>query len=391
MAKQIMEMMHLKYEPAHLAFLLTCQNVMDDRKPSHGDSGGWIGISVSAHYLIDCLLHEYQYQEGAIAKLLQGTFGQAFRSDHTRKVARKVTFSSYAVMNENWMILSWVMVQSEIEKSLKLMYEGIAHRYSTAGIKKAHYQWVDRDCCAAFKVAESYTGEHMNWDAWKTTDVIVANALMPLLVVQEDLQRLKDTYVFSGIQPANPTKAHIREHCRTRIPQPEELVKRVKGVFLHFYLTTDPNGALLFKPSMLKSWRIQRIHILRGHGGTLQLNNVQGEGAKVPVWIPIRGTSQLEEYHFHQAQWVTGTRISPELFQAQGMTAVAQGNYQRLVDLKQPDVHLPSVFDPALMAELNADSKRVLGHVKYAAFHFTGTDTGEKFGLEYVEPGCQFL
>ncbi|KAA8578494.1 hypothetical protein FQN60_007349 [Etheostoma spectabile] len=87
--------------------------------------------------------------------------------------------SSYAVMNKsvmNWMILSWVMVQSETEKSLKPMYEGLAHRYSTASIEKAHYQWVDRDCCAGFKVAESYTGELMNWDAWKTTNVIVADA-----------------------------------------------------------------------------------------------------------------------------------------------------------------------------------------------------------------------
>ncbi|XP_032365781.1 uncharacterized protein LOC116683514 [Etheostoma spectabile] len=476
-----MEMMHLKYERAHLAFLLTCQNVMDgeagkydlrtitqfirqETKPApfgeYGDSGGWNGISVSAHYLTDCLLHEYQHQEGAITKLLQGTFGQAFRSDHTRKVARKVTFSSgtmssYAVMNENWMILSWVMVQSETEKSLKPMYEGLAHRYSTASIEKAHYQWVDRDCCAAFKVAESYTGEQMNWDAWKTTDVIVADATTgdllntcasrshynenivikldlfhclrrflrecvsehhPLyssfaqflsaafsVVDQKDLQRLKEAYVFRGIQPANPTKAHIREHCRNRIPQPEELVKRVEGVFQHFYLTTDPNGAPLFKPSMLKTWRIQRVHILRGclsdpeveggilyrHGGTLQLNHVQGEGASAPVWIPIRGTSQQEGYHFHQAQWVTGTRVSPELFQAQGMTGVARWNYQRLVDFKQPDVHLPSVFDPALMAQLNAVSERVLGHVKYAAFHFTGSDTREKFGLEYVEPGCR--
>ncbi|KAF1374313.1 hypothetical protein PFLUV_G00248710 [Perca fluviatilis] len=41
------------------------------------------------------------------------------------------------------------------------------------------------------------------------------------------------------------------------------------------------------------------------------------------------------------------------------------------------------------MAELNAVSERVLGHVKYASFHFTGRDTGEKFGLEYVEPGCR--
>ncbi|KAF1374314.1 hypothetical protein PFLUV_G00248720 [Perca fluviatilis] len=208
----------------------------------------------------------------------------------TRKVARKVTFSSgtmssYAVMNENWMILSWVMVQSETEKSLKPMYEGIAHRYNTAGIEKAHYQRVDRDCCAAFKVAESYTGEHMNWDAWTTTNGIVAAAttgdllntcasrahynkniiikldlfhclrrFLPFSVVdQEDLQRLKEAYAFCGIQPANPTKAHIHEHSRTRIPQPEELVKRVEGVFQHFYLATDPNGVPLFKPYMLKT------------------------------------------------------------------------------------------------------------------------------------------
>ncbi|KAJ4918820.1 hypothetical protein JOQ06_022161 [Pogonophryne albipinna] len=173
-------------------------------------------------------------------------------------------------------------------------------------------------------------------------------------------------------QPANPTEPHTREHCRIRIPHPEELIKRVEGVFQHFHLATDPNGRPLFKASLLKCWRIQRIHILRGclsdpeveggimyrHGGTLQLNHVPGEGAKVPVWIPIRGTSQQEGYHFHQAQWVTGTRVSTELFQAQAMTGVARWNYQRLVDLKQPDVELPAVFDPALMGEINAVSQQ---------------------------------
>ncbi|XP_034419483.1 uncharacterized protein LOC117751652 isoform X1 [Cyclopterus lumpus] len=481
MTKQVMEVMHLKFERAHLAHLLSCQNVMDgeagqydqrtitqflrqETKPApfgeYSDSDGWNGIIVSSHYLADCLLHEYQHQESAINTLLQGTFGQAFRSDHTRKIARKVTFSSgtmssYAVMNENWMILSWVMVQSETEKSLKPMYEGLARRYSTAGIEKAQYHWVDRDCCAAFKVAESYAGEHLNWDSWQTTDAIVAQATSGNLlntcasrshfsanlsikldlfhcmrrflrecvtehhslyssfaqflsaafsvVDQEDLQRLKDAYAFCGIQPAIPTKPHIREHCRTRITQPEELIKRVEGVLQQFHLASDPNGAPLFKPSMLKLWRIQRVHILRGclsdpvveggilyrHGGSLQLNHVQGEGARVPIWIPIRGTSQQEGYHFHQAQWVTGTRVSPELFQAQGMTGVARWNYQRLVDLKQPGVHLPAVFDPALMAQLNAVSERVLGHMKYPAFHLSSRDTGEKFGLQYVEPGCR--
>ncbi|KAF1392283.1 hypothetical protein PFLUV_G00051190 [Perca fluviatilis] len=157
------------------------------------------------------------------------------------------------------------MVQSETEKSLKPMYEGIAHRYNTAAIEKAHYQWVDRASSPVQFLSAAFSA-----------------------VDQEDLQRLKEAYAFCGIQPANPTKAHIREHCRTRIPQPEELVKRVEGVFQHFYLATDPNGVPLFKPSMLKTWRIQRIHTLRGglrdpeveggilyrHGGTLQLNHI---------------------------------------------------------------------------------------------------------------------
>ncbi|XP_056126700.1 uncharacterized protein LOC130104238 [Rhinichthys klamathensis goyatoka] len=125
------------------------------------------------------------------------------------------------------------------------------------------------------------------------------------------------------------------------------------------------------------------------YGGTLQLNHVPGEGAKVPIWIPVRGTSQQEGYHFYQAQWITGTHVSTELFQAQGMTGVARWNYQRLVDLKQPGVILPAVFDPALMMELNSASKRVTGQEKYPALHRSDRDTGERFGLEYTEPGCR--
>lgn len=125
------------------------------------------------------------------------------------------------------------------------------------------------------------------------------------------------------------------------------------------------------------------------YGGTLQLNHIPGEGAKVPIWIPVRGTSQQEGYHFHQAQWITGTHVSTELFQAQGMTGVARWNHQRLLDLKQPGVILPAVFDPALMVELNSTSKRVTGEEKYPTLHLSDRDTGERFGLEYTEPGCR--
>ncbi|TWW62968.1 hypothetical protein D4764_04G0016150 [Takifugu flavidus] len=142
---------------------------------------------------------------------------------------------------------------------------------------------------------------------------------------------------------------------------------------------------------MLKTWRVQRVHILRGclsdpelsegimdrDGGTLQLNHVAGEGAKVPVWIPVRGTSQQEGYHFQQAQWVTGTQVSPELFQAQAMTGVVRWNFQRPVDMKKPGAVLPAVFDPASMWELNSASMAVTGQDKCPAFTSL-TETLEK-------------
>lgn len=85
-----------------------------------------------------------------------------------------------------------------------------------------------------------------------------------VIVDQSDLQKLKDAYTFCGISPANPTKQHIREHCRTKVPQSRELLQRVEDVLHHFYLAKDTSDVPLFKASMMKVWRIQRIHILRG-------------------------------------------------------------------------------------------------------------------------------
>ncbi|KAK9523325.1 hypothetical protein VZT92_019724 [Zoarces viviparus] len=462
MSKQLTEALHLKYERAHLAYLLSVQNVRDAETgvygqrtitgllrqadtPAHfggyADADGWCGVSMSSHYLVDCLVREYQRQEQHLTLLLQGTFGQALRSDDTRKVARKVvlssgTMSSYAIMNENWMILSWVMLQSECDRSLYPMYEGLCQRYTAAGVEKARYQWVDRDCCAAFTVLHPGAQEHVLWDSWRTSEATVAEATSGnlantsasrtqynkditiklnlfhcmrrftrecvsehhslyssfcqflsaafLVVDQADLQKLKEAYTFCNISPANPTKQHIREHCRIKVPQPRELLQRVEDVLHHFYLAKDANDLLLFKASMLKIWRIQRVHILRGCLSDPELNYNKGEGAAVPIWIPVRGTSQQEGFHFHQAQWV-----SCELFQAQAMTGVACWNFQRLVDLKLPGVELPVVFDPLLVAELNVLSAKVTAKAKYPTLQITNRDTGERFGLHYVEPGCR--
>lgn len=94
--------------------------------------------------------------------------------------------------------------------------------------------------------------------------------------------------------------------------QPTKLLVRVEGVMKHFYLRKYPIDVPWFKPSVLKTWQIQRVHFLHGclsdpelsqgiryrYGGTLQLNNVPGEGTNVPIWTPVRGSSQEEGYIF---------------------------------------------------------------------------------------------
>ena len=47
------------------------------------------------------------------------------------------------------------------------------------------------------------------------------------------------------------------------------------------------------------------------------------------------------------------------------------------------------LFDPALIWELNAACQRVTGVPKYPTLHISNRDTGERFGLQYVEPGCR--
>ncbi len=59
--------------------------------------------------------------------------------------------------------------------------------------------------------------------------------------------------------------------------------------------------------------------------------------------------------------------------------------------LKQPDVVLPPVFDSLLISELNIASMRVTRTEKYPILHISDWDTGERFGLEYVEPECHLV
>ncbi|KAJ8375215.1 hypothetical protein SKAU_G00057950 [Synaphobranchus kaupii] len=60
--------------------------------------------------------------------------------------------------------------------------EGLANRYNAAGVEKAKYQWVDRDCCAPFQVPDPQPFQYLQWVSWLTTDAIVAEATSANLI-----------------------------------------------------------------------------------------------------------------------------------------------------------------------------------------------------------------
>ncbi len=138
----------------------------------------------------------------------------------------------------------------------------------------------------------------------------------------------------------------------------------------------------LFKPSMLKVWRIQRVHILRGclsdpevtkgilyrHGGTVQLNHVKGGGSSCTCVDPCERHLSAGGVPFPSGEM--GHRHSGihRTFPGAGHDWSGSLEFQRFVDLKQPGVKLPAVFDPVLIMELNKLSDVVTGQAKYPAY-----------------------
>lgn len=103
---------------------------------------------------------------------------------------------------------------------------------------------------------------------------------------------------------------------------------------------------------------------------------------RLPVWQPLRGTSQLEGFHPHQARWVTGTRVSPALFQAQAFLGLARWNWSRGTEHRK--LKLPA-FDPRLTAELNQAHVDEYAELKYPDFCCNSMETGERFGIDYSQ------
>lgn len=135
MANQVNELMHVKYERAHLAYLQAIESLWDSECGVHGqktlgqfvkidntphqfshyqDPNGWCGVTLSGFYLTDCLRESTDVRNLLFPDSSRAHSGRSLGLIRPGRLLVKSlasgTMSSYAVMNENWLIVSWVMV-----------------------------------------------------------------------------------------------------------------------------------------------------------------------------------------------------------------------------------------------------------------------------------------
>lgn len=284
-------------------------------------------------------------------------------------------------MNEYGQIVSWALVESDAERDLVSLWEGLKCRYEQASVALASHRWVDKNCCTA----PPYTSEkarsaasrdlqpssvvdrtpfrrksacrqYYNEDVEELLDAfhtiqrlgrectseahplygpfLEALSKAMFIVDSRDYQKLCDAWRFVD-EVDSPPKSFVRKHCKTVIPSPDVLLERVQKAIDVHKDSVDELGLPLLACGFDDCWSLQRLHILRGclsdpvlpspHGGVIftsneniHLHGVNDDIALLPVYHSIRGSSQLEGFHVHQNRDITGSRVTGELARVTG-------------------------------------------------------------------------
>ena len=462
-ASELKRFAHGRYEMAHKQYLaLTCMtrhhltsleksSLVSVKRSKHEpntpfgsfeDASGYHGAEVSEDFLRNLLIAEYVSQKNYLVALQKGIFGKFLRCDHTRSVAKKVELLtgamwSYAVMNEYWEIVSWMLCEGDGEKHQAALWSGLKTRYELSEVPLAEVRWVDKFCCLAppYTTTEnriespvqspeernqfrrkSACRVHYNPDIEELLDgfhlisrlgkacVSDAHAAYPkfmeslsdaiYLVDEEDEKRLMEAWVHVK-KDGVPSKATIRKHCKTRIPPCDQLILRVEQVVNAFRNVKDSDGLYLYSVQMENAWALQKIHILRSclsdppnaeYNRVLryeQLGKNQSEKARLPVYQGVRSSSQLEGFHFHQNKYVTGDKVRGEFWQAQMFFEVSRWNQKRATEHREHKY--PLNYDPKLTYHLNHYHQKEYDVPKYPDVVMNFDQTNETFGFEYLQ------
>ena len=359
---------------------------------SYDDHQGYCGATMSMRYVCELLKAVFVEHKPYLVALVKGVFGTVLRGDHTRKVAKKVQIKggavwSYALMNEDQKILSFVLTESDSDTKLDSFFAALKTRYELASVPLAKHIYIDKNCCELPPYTESASArkkskaimpvacssdrtevqrksstcrlkynpeieEHLDpnhsisrfgrgcvSEAHPSFSSFLS-ALSDAYFISDtsDMKRLEIAWKFAQKVGPKPTKEYIRRHCRTQIPPPAELEKRVTEVYNCFKTAFDrETSSYLYSDEMEKVKELQMKHIVRGclsdpvdSEGNIQyqvrgyvaLEHSKDLRCRLPVYSTVRGSSQLEGFHVHQNRNITGTVVGLELYDAQMLPAI---------------------------------------------------------------------
>ena len=121
----------------------------------------------------------------------------------------------------------------------------------------------------------------------------------------------------------------------------------------------------------------------------MELHTITGNIRKGRVTLPIfrcaRGSTSLENFHLHLASFVPGSSTDAVNFQAYLLDGITRWNLARATAAVQhPTTETLRTFNSQLQNQVDQLSQSILGEVVFSRYQPPSEDTGEQFGVQYL-------
>ena len=329
------------------------------------------GHTIGVKYVKYLQKLEYATQKETIDKLLRSLKGTILKVDSTYNIAKRVrqlggAHSLLSAMNEHNQVISSALLPDETSKATENFYAGLAARYDKSGVKHPNVVYADTGCCDTIRLGyEVAENAHKDWHNWWNDAGLPAyantaqergafrNSSCPIRAVFPDAEVKLDSWhamerlfrtVTSRMHPLfrefssmisnaffqvdkedyelldsaidnEPTKRQVRRHCRTNIPTPEIIEKRLLSVF-KIFLLKDCADVTLFTVKTFKQWCLLRLHVRKGC-----LSNPLMKRARCSLRFVIKRSTT---FRFQSTQ-----RLEGRLNSKAGITLSGNGSLER--------------------------------------------------------------